>query len=238
MIRLFLALSFLIIWCEGCLAESLRDVTPSLTIMGEAVEEVAPDMAILRFGIVNEGSTAEAAALENSRISGGVIKELEMIGVKESDIQTQGLKLTPISIQDRDPKSKATIDRKIYRLINDLSVRLWDMPQAGEIVRKLVDRGVNSFQGVFYEYSNSAEKLDALRAAAVRDAHRQAEVYASAAGLRLGRILEMKPAQNVMQPSIMDAKAAPAFSDSGSIPLSAGRQRIRVQIFIVWALAH
>jgi uncharacterized protein YggE len=91
---------------------------------------------------------------------------------------------------------------------------------------------------VFYEYSNSAEKLDALRAAAVRDAHRQAEVYALAAELRLGRILEMKPAHNVMQPSMMEAKAAPAFSDSGSIPLSAGRQRIRVQIFIVWALAH
>ncbi|GDX38654.1 hypothetical protein LBMAG20_08690 [Methylocystaceae bacterium] len=117
-------------------------------------------------------------------------------------------------------------------------MRLWDIRLVGEIVQKLVDRGVNSFQGVFYEYSNSAGKLDALRAAAVRDAHRQAEVYASAAGLRLGRILEMKPAQNVMQPSMMGAKAAPAFSDSGSIPLSAGRQRIRVQIFIIWALAH
>ena len=92
---------------------------------------------------------------------------------------------------------------------------------------------------MFYEYSNSVEKLDVLRAAAVRDAHRQAQVYALAAGLKLGRILEMKPAQNnVMQPSLMDAKAASAFPDSGSIPVSAGRQRIRVQIFIVWALAH
>ncbi|NBS35376.1 MAG: DUF541 domain-containing protein [Methylocystaceae bacterium] len=239
MIRLFLALSFLFIWHGGCLAEPLRDNTPSLTIMGEAVEEVAPDLAILRFGIVNEGSTAQGAALENARISESVISELEMVGVKEADIQTQGLKLTPISIQDRDPKSKATVDRKIYRLSNDLSVRLWDVRQAGEMVRKLVDRGVNSFQGVFYEYSNSAEKLDALRAAAVRDAHRQAEVYAFAAGLKLGRILEMKPAQNnFMQTTLMDAKAATAFSDSGSIPLSAGRQRIRVQILIVWALAH
>jgi len=239
MIRLFPALSFLSIWCGGCLAEPLRDVTPSIAIMGEAVEEVAPDMAILRFGVVSEGSSAETAALENARISEGVIRELDMIGVKTADIQTQDLKLMPISIQDRDPKTKATIDRKIYRLINDISVRLRDVRQAGEIVRKLIDRGVNSFQGVFYEYSNSVEKLDALRAAAVRDAHRQAEVYALAAGLRLGRILEMKPAQNnVMQPSLMDAKAASAFPDSGSIPVSAGRQRIRVQIFIVWALAH
>lgn len=239
MIRLFLALSFLFIWCGGCLAEPLRDVTPSLTIMGEAFEEVAPDRAILRFAIVSEGVTAEVSALENARISEGVIKELEIIGVKQADIQTQGLKLTPISIQDRDPKSKAIIDRKIYRLINDLSVQLRDVREAGEVVRKLVDRGVNSLQGVFYEYSNSAEKLDALRSAAVRDAHRQAEVYASAAGLSLGRILEMKPAQNkVIQSSLMDAKATSAFPDSGSIPLSAGRQRICVQVFIVWALAH
>ncbi|MFM8859031.1 MAG: SIMPL domain-containing protein [Methylocystis sp.] len=239
MIRLFLVLPFLFIWCDGCHAEPLRDSAPSLTIMGEAVEELAPDMAILRFGVVSEGSTAEGAALDCARIGEGVIRELEVIGVNKADIQTEGFKLTPISIQDRDPKSKGVIDRKTYRLTNELSVRLRSVQQAGEIVRKLVDRGVNSFQGVFYEYSNSAEKLDTLRAAAVRDAYRQAEVYASAAGLRLGRILEMKPVQNnLMQSSFMDAKAASPFPDSNSIPLSAGRQRIRIQILIVWALAH
>ena len=122
MIRLFLALSFLIIWCEGCLAESLRDVTPSLTIMGEAVEEVAPDTAILRFGIVNEGSTAEAAALENSRISGGVIKELEMIGVKEFDIYLVHL-ITQKSSREMIRKLSVIESRKFSQSIGIFSLR-------------------------------------------------------------------------------------------------------------------
>lgn len=122
MIRLFLALSFLIIWCEGCLAEPLREVTPSLTIMGEAVEEVAPDTAILRFGIVNEGSTAEAAALENSRISGGVIKELEMIGVKEFDIYLVHL-ITQKSSREMIRKLSVIESRKFSQSIGIFSLR-------------------------------------------------------------------------------------------------------------------
>jgi uncharacterized protein YggE len=219
--------------------EPLRDSVPSVSVIGEAFEDVAPDRATLRFGIVTEGPLAADAASENARIATIVLDELKTLGVANADVQTEGVTLTPVTDQERDPKGRTVGVRKYFIARNDLSVRVRDLAKVGEMAGRLIDRGVNSFQGVHYDYSKPEEKMDALRAAAVKDALRRAETYAAAAGLRLARVLEIRPAdEEFPQPRPYAIKAASAAPEGTPAPLRPGVQRISARVAVVWALSH
>ena len=219
--------------------EALKDSVPSVSVIGEAVEEVAPDRATLRFGIVTERPLAADATSENARVASAVLNELKTLGVTDADVRTEGVTLTPVTDQERDPKGRAVGVRKYFIARNDLSVRVRDLAKAGEITGRLIDRGVNSFQGVDYDYSAPAAKMDALRAAAMKDALRRAETYAAAVDLRLGRILEIRPAdEEFPQSRALTMKAAPAASDGAPVPMRPGVQRISARVAVVWALSH
>lgn len=221
------------------LGEALKESVPSVSVIGEAVEDVAPDRATLRFGIVTERPLAADAASENARVATAVLDELKTLGVTDADVRTEGVTLTPVTDQERDPKGRTVGVRKYFIARNDLSVRVRDLAKAGEIAGRLIDRGVNSFQGVDYDYSAPAAKMDALRAAAMKDALRRAETYAAAVDLRLGRILEIRPAdEEFPQPRALAMRAAPAASDGAPVPMRPGVQRISARVAVVWALSH
>jgi uncharacterized protein YggE len=95
MIRFILALS--LFFCGSVRAESLKDSVSNIAVTGEAVEEVAPDRAILRFGVVTERPTAAAASAENARTMEAIIAELKAMGVSDADMQTQTVLLAPFS---------------------------------------------------------------------------------------------------------------------------------------------
>ena len=240
MIRVLLASSLFISSIVAADADSLRETVPSISSVGEAVEEVAPDIATLRFGVVSERASAAEAAQENAKIINQIVDELKNMGVGEIDVQTQDLTLTPLVVEDRDPKGKPAPIRKVYRAQHDLNVRLHDMARLGDIAGKLIDKGVNSFQGVDFDYSDSPAKRDVLRAVAMADARRRAEIYAQAAGLRLARILEIRPIEEgAAQTRVYGVKAAAAApSADRAISLQAGSRRISARVEVVWALSR
>ena len=168
------------------------------------------------------------------------IKNLEeSIGAKLFYRHSQGVTLTPVTNEERDPKGKMIAVKKQYVARNDLSVRVRDIQRVGDIAGRLIDKGVNHLQGVDYDYSEPEAKMDELRAKAVKDAERRARVYAEAAGLRLSRVLEIRPADDgapFPRPYAMKAAAAPMAD--GAPPMRPGVQRISARVSMVWALSH
>ncbi|NDB67869.1 MAG: DUF541 domain-containing protein, partial [Methylocystaceae bacterium] len=79
-----------------------------------------------------------------------------------------------------------------------------------------------------------------LRTAAMADARRRAEIYAQAAGLRLARILEIRPIEEgASQPRVHGVRmAAAAPSADRIIPLQAGSRHISARVEVVWALSR
>ena len=243
MIRPVFALSLALSLGSGfvrtAFAEPLKDSVPSVSVVGEAEEDVAPDQATLHFGVVTERSTAAEAAKENARVATTILEEVKALGVVDADVRTQGVTLTPVTTEERDAKGKTTAIKKQYVARNDLSVRVRDIQRAGEIAGRLMDKGVNSFQGVDYDYAQPDAKMDELRAKAVKDAERRARVYAEAAGLRLSRVLEIRPAdEGAPFPRPYAMKAAGAPMADAAPPMRPGVQRISARVSIVWALSH
>jgi hypothetical protein len=126
-------------------------------------------LAILRFGVVTERPLAADAAAENARAVEAVLAELKKLGVPDAEVQTQGVTLAPVTVEERDPKTgKPKTSQKFFRARNDLSVRVTRIEKAGEIAGGLIDKGVNSFEGIV-QIAHPKQRLDALRREAVKD---------------------------------------------------------------------
>jgi uncharacterized protein YggE len=240
MIRLLFALSLgLMLFTAAGNADTLKDGVPNLSVIGEAYEDVPPDLAILRFGVVTERPLAADAAAENARAVEAVLAELKKLGVPDAEVQTQGVTLAPVTVEERDPKTgKPKPSQKFFRARNDLRVRVTRIEQAGEIAGGLIDKGVNSFEGIDFEIAHPRQRLDALRREAVKDAERQAKIYAEAAGLRLSRVIEIRPLEETdARPRAYAAKAA-ASSSGAEIPLRPGLERLSARVNMVWGLSR
>lgn len=235
MLRFFFAVSLLL--CGSAHAESLKDLVPNVAVIGEAAEEVAPDRAILRFGVVTERPTAAAAASDNATAMTAILADLKTMGVPEADMQTQGVSLSPVNVEERDPKGKPRTVQT-YRASNMLTVTVKPAEKAGDIIGRAIDKGANSLDGVDYETGNLEEKRDELRAKAVKDAERRARIYADAAGLRLARVIEIRPLSK--EPPIARPYAARALDASAapSVPLRPGAQRVSERVSVIWALGR
>lgn len=235
--RLILAAALLL--CGHAHAESLKDSVPNVAVVGEASADVAPDRATLRFGVVTERPTAAAAASDNAAAVQAILDELKTMGVPETDMQTEQVSLAPVSTEERDAKGKPRTTTT-YRATNRLAVRITPVEKAGDIVGRVLDKGANSLEGVDYDHIDLEARRDDLRAKAVKDAERRARAYAEAAGLRLGRIIEIRP-QEYPAPvgRAFDAQlaAAPALGAT-AVPLRPGTQHVSERVSIVWALAR
>lgn len=239
MIRAILAISLM--FCGYAQAESLKDSVPNVAVVGEASEDVAPDRATLRFGVVTERPTAAAAAADNAAAIKAILDDLKTMGVADEDMQTQQLSLAPVTTEDRDAKGKVKTTTA-YRASNMLAIRVKPVDKASDIVGRVLDKGANSLEGVDYDNSALDAKRDELRAKAVKDAERRARIYAEAAGLRLARVIEIRPsegyspvARSFDAPIAMAAAPAPGGT---SVPLRPGVQHVSERVSVIWALAR
>jgi len=222
-------------------AQSLLDSTPHIAVTGVASEEVAPDRATVYFGVIAEKPTAAEASAEAARVAQALIEEIKAQGVDAKDVRTRDMSLAPYSVEERDAKGVVKRTQKGFRARNDFSVRIKPIDKASVLVGQLAEKGANSFQGIVFDVSDSDAKLDALRAAAVKDAQRRAEAYLGAAGLRLGRVLQIRPEADDgggPLPAPYAARMAAPEAAGAPVPIEPGVQKLAARVTVVWALAR
>ncbi len=154
---------------------------PSISVIGEAQADVPPDMAFLTLSISAERPTAADAAAENARIAKAVIDGLKSAGVAAQDIQTVGLSIYPEFTNSSSQKRSVTG----YHASDSLNVRVRAIDKAGTLAGAAVEAGA-LYQSIKFDISDRDARQDALRAAAVENAHHRAELYAKGAGMKLG----------------------------------------------------
>lgn len=239
MIRFAFALSLIVGFCGAAAADALKDSIPSISVVGEASEELTPDRATLRFGVLTERPAAAEAAAENARVVSELLAELKALGIVDADVQTQVVMLEPVTTEERDPKTKATTTRKFFRARNELAARVKPVDKAGEVISRLIAKGANSFDGVEYDFADPSARLNELRTKAVKDAQMRAQAYADGVNLRLSRVLEIHPADEAYPvPQAFGAAKAAMAEAAPPTPVRPGTQRLSARAAVTWALSR
>lgn len=216
---------------------ALKDTVPHIAATGSASLEVVPDRATLHLGVANERPTADAATEATAQGARTVIADIKAHGVDAKDIKTS-FDLTAQFDDTTDAAGRRTGQKlRGYLAVEDIQVRLDDVAKAGALARELVSKGANSFDGIDFTYSRSEQAMRDLNAAALRDAVAEARSYTDAAGLKLGRILQIGADPGDAEGGAADLPTRRRLPHAGVvIPIEPGTQKLVKSVTVIFEI--
>jgi uncharacterized protein len=199
-----------------------------IEVSGEASVSAKPDFARVTLGVTTTGKDAREAMTVNAKSVNALISLLKGEGVAEADIQTSSLAISP---QFSNANSASTAPQTIigYHVSDMVTVTARDVSRLGALIDKAVDAGANAMYGISYGENDPGALLDKARPLAVADAIRKAEIYASAGGAKIGRLMslsELPGASGVPFARFASAQAIGA----APTPIEAGEEKLTVTI--------
>lgn len=213
---------------------------PRITVNGEGSAELVPDMAVLQLTVTREADTARQALDANSAAMAEVIKALRDQGIAERDIQTANFGIQPKYVY---PQPRTQGEREPPRIVgyivrNGLSVRVRDLARLGAIMDQSVTLGVNEGGNIMFTNDDPAAAIDKARASAVQDAMGKARTLATAAGVKLGKVLEISENSYNPAPAPMMRAEMMAAAAADAVPVAAGENSYRVTVSVSYAIAQ
>lgn len=210
-----------------------------LSVSAEGRSTRVPDLATFTAGVTSQGDTAGAALAANSADMSRGIAALKRTGIADRDIQTSNLSLSPIyAPQQSLPDGTVTpAQPKIvgYQANNSVSVRQRKLADYGKVIDTLVSAGANQVNGPSFEMEDPDPATDEARTAAMTKARARAELYAKAAGLKVGRILSISESGGWSPPQPVMYRMAKA--DSGmAAPVQAGELSLTITVNVQFEL--
>jgi uncharacterized protein YggE len=196
-----------------------------------AVGEVSatPDMASIQAGVVAEARTASAAMADQRERMTAVVEALKAAGVADADIQTTSLELTPVYPPYDYERNQQEMTITGYRAANRVTVRARDLARLGPTLDALVEAGANDISSISFDFSQSDDLQDAARRDAVIKLRERADLYASAAGVRVGRLLELSEAGG-FNPYPIVVTGSRLMAEAASTPVEAGTMTLQVTV--------
>jgi len=211
------------------------EARPTVSVTGEGHVAVAPDMATITLGVQTDGDSAKAALDANNAALSAVLDRLKAAGIEPRDIQTSGLTLGPRYDYSRQ-NSDGTQKINGYVAANLVTVRVRAIGQVGSVLDQVVSDGANTLNGVTFGLADDGAVTDEARKAAVVDARRRAELYATAAGVKLGKPISIAEQTSYGQPMPMQMAGAAMKSDA--VPVAAGELGITASVAITYELSE
>ena len=204
---------------------------PAISVTGEANVSVAPDLAQIDGGVTTEAKTAREASDANNAAMGKVLLALKSAGVDEKDYQTSRLSLQPQYPANPNRAGPAVISG--YRASNRVTIRVRDVTKVAGTIDALVSSGANEVGGINFMVTKASQLLDDARSDAIADARRKAEIYAKAAGVKLGAPISISEDSGSAPAPMMLRKMG---ADAASAPVAQGEEVLRVNVSVSWEI--
>ena len=197
-----------------------------VTVTGEATVAVAPDAAVIRIGVTSQNKTAREASEANAKQMTAVLAAIKDTGIADRDVQTSRLSLQP----QYDPNKSGTARLTGFQATNQVTVRIRDIDKLPVFLDRAIAAGANEMSGIEFVISEQSKLLDRARDDAIADARRKAELYAQAAGSKLGPVVSITEEGSAAQPRPIQAMRA------GAVPIAPGEQTLRATVTVSYEL--
>ncbi len=208
---------------------------PRIIVTGEGEAAVPPDMALLSLSVMREARTAREALDANNAAMAEVIAAIKLFGIADRDLQTSGIQINPRYNYTNKPDGTQDAELVAYQVTNTLSVRVRDLVKTGEILDKAVSLGVNQGGHIIFANDDPTGVLSEARRKAVADAMAKARTLSSAAGVQLGRVIEISDQIFSAPPIPFEAKTFDRAA-AASVPVQSGENAYRVQVNMTFEL--
>lgn len=197
------------------------------TAAGEGKVPATPDIATLALGIISTSANAKDAQNQANQTINKITDDLKKQGIETKDIKTTGYNLNP-TYDFSSGRQKITG----YQVSINLEVKVRDFEKINSVIDTATADGANLVGGL--QFSVNEEKLKELqqeaREQAVKEAKQKAESLAKAAGIRLGRIVNIQ--ENLAEPRPIPLALGQVVKEETSTKIEPGEQEIKINVVL------
>jgi uncharacterized protein YggE len=209
---------------------------PSISVDAEGKVVATPDLARLTLELETQAATAAAAGQENAKQADALLKALKPLLGPEDKLRTLGYRLMPVHSY-KDKSSPPEI--KGYRAVNQLEVKVMDVPRLGTVIDTALKNGATRVNGPYWSHSRIEELQRQAAVNALERARRLAEALAQAAGLKIKGVDKISTGIRVIPPrgageTYLMAKAA---SPASPTPIEVGEEEIKAHLQAVFLVS-
>lgn len=219
------------------LAQPVPPKPPSFTLTGEGKAAAKPDLALITAGVVSEAKTAREALDANTAAMTRLIAAVKTAGVEDRDVATSGFSVQPRYVfSQRNDGTQEAPRITGYEVRNSVSLRVRDLAKFGALLDAAVTEGSNQIDGIAFDIADKDRLFDEARKAAFADARRRAEIYAEAAGVKLGRLIDLSEQSGGFPPPRPVAMRQ-EMKAAADVPIATGEHEIAVNVTATWEVA-
>lgn len=206
-----------------------------IIIQGDGKVKTVPDQAVIVLGIETRNPSAAVAAFQNAELMNKTINALLAAGINKPDIQTSTYSLSIPSESDQTAMTGTGRSIKPLEFVatNQVTVMTNDTQGVGKILDAAIAAGSNSVQSIAFQLKDSKSQMDQALSLAIQDAQRKAQVIAKAAGVKLGRVLEISGGYSYSAPAARyDMLSAAALT-----PILPGQMEVSASISMTYEIS-
>jgi len=201
-----------------------------LSVSGEGVVSVTPDIAYVNIGVETEDADASVAQTENAKLMTSVKNAIMKAGVKEDDMQTMNYSIYKTSkyFNDKDP-----ID--VYRATNTLKVTVRDLDDLGDLIDVASKSGANQINSIRFTVEDEEKYYQEALVLAMENAKGKASAILGTMNKKPGmpvNISESSFGGGLYRESGAIAFSAKADMNSYSTPIQAGDIEVSANVSV------
>jgi len=213
-------------------AEAMFHAT-TLSISAEGEVKATPDQASISLGVQTTAPTAAQAMADNAQRMTQVIAALRRQGLEGKDVQTSQISLQ--AQYNYQPNKSPELTG--YQASNQVTVTVGDLAKLGAVLDAVTASGANQIEGVSFGLKDPDAVQDQARLKAVKALGAKAQLYAGAAGYRVGRLVSLSEGGGV-QPLAFASKVMTMAAARAPTPVEPGELTVRAEVTGLYELAR
>jgi uncharacterized protein YggE len=218
-------------------AQDAKDRQSIIVVSGEGQSAISPDTALVTLSVVKQAKSAHDALDQNNKAMGAVLATLKDSGIAERDMQTSGFSIQPqYNYQNGTDGQPKTPELVGYQATNSLSVRVRDLSKLGGLIDQAVSLGINQGGDIQFINDKPDSALEAARKDAVANALAKAKTLSEAAGVKLGRVIEISEDSNRPAPQPVFRAAMMKQATDSVVPVQSGENTYSVNVSVTYAI--
>ena len=223
-------LGIMLLFLVSPLALAAENNMSKLIVQGDGKTNAAPDKATIVLGVETRNASASGAASENARLMNETITALKAAKIAQNEIQTSSYSLGT-EPQDLPVTAREKQQAPLFLASNTVTVNLNNTADVGKVLDAAVSAGSNSIREVSFGLKDPQPQKDQALGLAIEDAQRKAVVAAQAAGVKLGRVLEISEGYGYV------AQASRSAMFDVATPIQPGTMEITASVTMTYEIS-
>ena len=234
--------------------EQLQNLSPSqnnttktnasntLSLTGTATTMVKPDKVTVSLGVQTTNKTADTALAANSKVMNKVIDALKATAIKDNETSTSSFSISP-NYNYSQPSSAASRITG-FTVSNSIQIQSTNINNTSKWIDTAISAGVNTVDRIDFALSDKKleETKNTLIKQAMQDARAEADIVASAAGMKIAGIRSINLNDLAIQPPFPPAPIPLAKQSLGTAeqarptPVISGQEEVSTNIAVVFLI--